>query len=185
MFEISVGNWVPSCRLMMRHVSEWFGLFYIIYRCMLCFAVVSVIGAVFIAETGRVAASDEKVALLKKQRLQESYSRRLRELFKDLDVDGDGKISFDEFSHFNDDADMRHYMSTFEVESHDTLKLFEILDDGDGHVDIDEFLRGMVAVKGHARSIDIVCILKHMEHLDGKINTLLGFHGSPKQKMMF
>jgi len=145
----------------------------------------NLIGAVFIAETGRVAASDEKVALLKKQRLQESYSRRLRELFKDLDVDGDGKISFDEFSHFNDDADMRHYMSTFEVESHDTLKLFEILDDGDGHVDIDEFLRGMVAVKGHARSIDIVCILKHMEHLDGKINTLLGFHGSPKQKMMF
>eukprot|EP00971_Amphidinium_carterae_P105934 2098200-Amphidinium_carterae.1 len=43
MFEITLANWAPSCRLLIDNVSEWYGLFYILYRCMFCFAVVKVV----------------------------------------------------------------------------------------------------------------------------------------------
>ena len=49
MFEISTANWVPSCRFLMDKVSLWYGLFFMAYRCMLMFAVVRVISAVFFA----------------------------------------------------------------------------------------------------------------------------------------
>jgi len=65
MFERSLGNWVVTCRVLVETVSEWYGVFYIFYRCCFMFAIMKVITAVFIAETSRVAASDGDLAMLK------------------------------------------------------------------------------------------------------------------------
>lgn len=38
MFEILFANFVPSCRILVESVSEWFSVFFLIYRCVLGFA---------------------------------------------------------------------------------------------------------------------------------------------------
>jgi len=42
MFEISMGNWVVTCRLLFEHVDSSWGLFYVIYRGCFLFALIKV-----------------------------------------------------------------------------------------------------------------------------------------------
>jgi len=78
MFEIILGNWVVSCRILVEGVSEWYAVFYICYRCSFMFAVMKVITAVFINETSRVAASDQGLSILKKQKEKEALCRKIK-----------------------------------------------------------------------------------------------------------
>ena len=39
MFEILFANWGPPCRALVDHVDEAFSIFFLVYRCMIGFAV--------------------------------------------------------------------------------------------------------------------------------------------------
>merc|ERR1711972_300171 len=54
---------------------------------------------------------------------------------------------------------MGAWLSIMEVDVHDTEQLFKILDDGDGQVSPDEFVGGILRLKGHARSQDVIRIM--------------------------
>merc|ERR1712087_668936 len=51
MFEITLANWPPACRLLIENVSEWFALLAILHKLFVGFAVVAVINGVFMQET--------------------------------------------------------------------------------------------------------------------------------------
>merc|ERR1712137_1329575 len=63
MFEATLANWGPICWNLSNHVSEWFGLFFILYKCIIGLAVVQVILSVFIHQTFKVAARDEQMII--------------------------------------------------------------------------------------------------------------------------
>ncbi|CAE7369237.1 unnamed protein product [Symbiodinium microadriaticum] len=44
MFEILFANWAVPCHLLMENISEWFSTFFLVYRCLLGFAVLNVVG---------------------------------------------------------------------------------------------------------------------------------------------
>lgn len=46
MFEVTFANWAPSCRLLVDNVSEAYALFFVVYRCVIGFAVLSVVSVV-------------------------------------------------------------------------------------------------------------------------------------------
>merc|ERR1719456_2188851 len=74
MFEMTFANWVPSCRFLTENVSTWFGLVYIVYRCVFIFACMNVITAVFIGETNKAAAADDDLAMRKKKKDHAAYT---------------------------------------------------------------------------------------------------------------
>jgi len=164
MYEISVGNWAPVCRLLMEEVSEWFGLFFVLYSCTLCFAVVNVLRAVFIAETGRIAASDDQIAIMRKEQNKASVAQKLRVIFEELDESGDGFVNQREFKQLTDTV-MREYLFTLDVDVDDVLQLFKILDDGDGNISCEEFFKGIVTVKGQAKAIDMIRVAKCVQRM--------------------
>jgi len=170
MFEISVGNWAPVCRLLMEQVSEWFGLFFISYSCSLCFAVVNVIRAVFIAETGRIAASDDQIALMRKEQNKQTLVGKLQDIFDELDESGDGVVNQTEFNQLVTDPVIRQYLGTLDVDTDDIKQLFHILDDGDGNISCEEFCNGIVMVKGQAKSIDMIRVAKCVRQIERKVD---------------
>jgi len=173
MYEITLGNWVPSCRTLMKHVSDWYGLFYCLYSCTGCFAVVNVIRAVFITETNRVASSDDEVMLMKKQRAQEQYLAKVHDLFMELDDDGDGRVSRDEFKALAEDKVLRAFLSSLDLDFGELEHLFNLLDDGDGAVELHEFTYGVSMLRGPAKSIDVVTMLKVIHRLELKVDAVL------------
>jgi len=170
MFEITFANWVPSCRTLMDHYGDSYVLFYIIYRCLICFAILRVVTAVFIAETNRIVAADTEIAIKKRQQNIKKQTADLRALFAKLDASGDGYLSVEEFSNAFDDPIVKNWAESMDVEVRNVRETFEMIDDGDGLVTIDEFMDGFAHLRGYAKGHDIYKLLRVCKRLDAKLD---------------
>jgi len=119
MFEICLGNWVISCRLLYENVSVWYGVFNILYRCCFMFAIIKVITAVFISETTAFAANDSDFALMRHQKEKNAFTSKLQRIFTELDDSGDGLVTWAEFSPVLSDVHLQTYLHTLGIETHD------------------------------------------------------------------
>eukprot|EP00930_Biecheleria_cincta_P016188 TRINITY_DN13264_c0_g2_i1.p1 TRINITY_DN13264_c0_g2~~TRINITY_DN13264_c0_g2_i1.p1 ORF type:complete len:655 (-),score=114.68 TRINITY_DN13264_c0_g2_i1:296-2260(-) len=173
MFECLFANWGPPGRILIEYVSEWFAIFFLFYRCIIGFAVLNVVNAVFVQQTMRVAHADEEIAFKRKLEAQAAYTRKLQQLFHKLDESGDGEISWDEFSQMLVSPQLKFWMSELEFESHDLVGLFGLLDDGDECISIDEFMDGVVRLKGLARNVDVAQLLVLCRRLDEKLESVV------------
>lgn len=155
MFEIMFANWSPPCRVLVEHVSEWFSIFFLLYRCVLGFAVLNVVNAVFVQQTMKTASSDEDIAFKQREKDITQYNRKVKKLFATMDSSGDGAINFEEFSKLVKSPKLRFWMSQLELEYHDLLSLFEFLDNGDGQITLTEFIDGAARLRGSAKALDV------------------------------
>ncbi|CAE7662524.1 unnamed protein product, partial [Symbiodinium sp. CCMP2456] len=111
MFEIMFANWGPPCRVLVENVSEWFSIFFLSYRCVLGFAVLNVVNAVFVQQTMKTASSDEELAFRQKEKDIALYNRKVKKLFKTIDSSGDGAINLEEFSKLVKSPKLQFWMS--------------------------------------------------------------------------
>jgi len=155
MFEILFANWSPPCRVLVENVSEWFSVFFLLYRCVLGFAVLNVVNAVFVQQTMKTASSDEELAFKQKEKDIAAYARKVRRLFQTMDDSNDGAISLEEFSKLVTSPKLKFWMSQLELEYHDLLSLFEFLDNGDEQITLQEFIEGASRLRGHAKALDV------------------------------
>eukprot|EP00913_Durusdinium_trenchii_P018255 g17152.t1 len=149
--EIMFANWAPACRVLVDNVSEWFSVFFLVYRCVMGFAVLNVVSAVFVQQAMKTASSDEELAFRQKEREVQAcnrlFGRKVLKLFQSIDHSGDGAISLEDW--------LKFWMSQLELEYHDLLSLFEFLDNGDGQITLVEFIEGAQRLRGGAKALDI------------------------------
>merc|ERR1719336_3582280 len=81
MFEITLGNWIVPCRVLMEHVNEGFSMFALVHKLIIGFSMVSVITGVFIQETFKVAAQDDKIMMRHKERASRVHRDKMERLF--------------------------------------------------------------------------------------------------------
>jgi len=180
MFEILFANWGPPCRVLVENISEWFALFFLLYRCVLGFAVLNVVNAVFVQQTMKTASSDEELAFKQKERDAAMYTKKVRRLFSSMDSSGDGSINLREFSKLVKSPKLQFWISQLELEYHDLLSLFEFLDNGDGQVTLSEFIEGAARLRGAAKALDVWRMETKVEVLfEEVLNTLKGVKYGP------
>jgi len=160
MFEVTFANWAPTCRLLIDNVSEAFGMFFLLHRCIIGFAMLSVIQAVFIQQTMKSAQLDEDFMVQQKIREKDAYAAKLKNVFQQLDQTGDGLLSWEEFNVLVSDSHMRLLMNTLEVDVRDMKSLFQLLENGEGRIRTDDFVAGLQRMKGPAQSLDMVNLLR-------------------------
>jgi len=169
MFEILFANWGPPCRIVVENISEWFSVFFLLYRCVLGFAVLNVVNAVFVQQTMKTATSDEELAFKQKEREMAMYTRKVRKLFNSMDETGDGCLNLEEFQKLAQSPKLKFWMSQLELEYHDLLSLFEFLDNGDGEITPAEFIEGASRLRGSAKAVDIWRLETKVEVLMGEV----------------
>lgn len=170
MFEMTLaGCWPTYVRPILDHVSPWYAVFFMSYILGVVFAVIRIITAIFLKRTLQVASQDEELMVSEKLKERESYLRKLRIFFEEADASGDGAISLDEFEKILANPKVRPWFQLLELEFHEADHLFKLLDDGDGLITIDDFIEGLLRLKGHAWSIDVVSLQREV----GKVNTQL------------
>merc|ERR1719181_1754267 len=80
-------------------------------------------------------------ALLKEKEKQNELAR-FRRVFEEMDVDGDGELSWSEFESAFDDKDLSAQLRLLGIEPDNCREIFNMLDDGDGVLSIREFFNG-------------------------------------------
>ncbi|CAE8691131.1 unnamed protein product [Polarella glacialis] len=171
MFEVLFANWPTACRILVDNVSEWFGLWFIIYRCLVGFAVLNVVNACFVQQTMSVAQQDTELMIHDKERAKTAYASKLRILFRELDNSGDGVVSWEEFAVLMTDDRLRSFLSAMEIDASDLQGLFEVLGDGSGNLSADDFIAGAGRINGSAKAVDMAQLLSIVKRLDSKLES--------------
>merc|ERR1719223_1849704 len=107
MFEIHMANWAAPCRVVINNIGETWGNLLVFYRCVMGFALMSVLGAVFVQQAMSVQQQDHEIMVLRKQKEAERYSSKLKALFQAMDTDGNGCLSRTEFDAVTDNTDLK------------------------------------------------------------------------------
>lgn len=172
MFECTFsGGWVPTARYMVQEVSAMFAFYWMFYIILVNFAVMKVVGALFLKQTMQVASRDAEHTMIEKMKNQENYARQLHEIFTKADSSGDGVISNAEFEDMMADPQILEMFEKMEVDLPEIRMLFGVLTEDDGETDYQEFLAGALKMKNSARCIDTIQIQHTLGTIKRNVHT--------------
>jgi len=163
MFEATLANWGPICWLLTNNVSEWFALFFILYKCTIGFAVVQVILSVFIQQTFKVAAHDQEIMINEKRSQAEATLKQLTRLFEALDTSGDGMVSKEELLVVLGDPRVMAWFAAMGVDANDINELFTLM--GDGDLAPNDFIEGVKSIRGIAKTTDMFEVKRQLQRV--------------------
>merc|ERR1712137_165287 len=131
MMELTMGNFMPVCELLIEHVDEMYGHLVLVYKMAIGFAVISVIRGVFLHETFKAASSDDELMVMQKKRAQKKHEKEMMRLFDQANVSSEAGIERAEFRELLRDDTVRVWLAAQDVEVGDGTLLFDLMDDGD------------------------------------------------------
>jgi len=169
MFELSLGNWVPVCRFLMQAFGEWYASIFIIYKLVVGFGVLKILGSIFLHETFKTAASDDSIMILHKRRLQQKHAIKMKRFLLKADMSKDGELSRAEFKAMFRNEDVRTWFAAQGLETQDADFIFDLLDNEDNTLTLAELTNGIAKLSGFARSIDVLTLL----HMTSKLLHLM------------
>eukprot|EP00913_Durusdinium_trenchii_P019023 g17878.t1 len=120
------------------------------------FAVLNVVTGVFCQSAIESAQNDHLTVAQSLIDNKEAHVERLRTLFAELGAGDEAGITFYAFEEKMHDPAVREYFETLGINVYDAWSFFKLLDaDGGGFVEPEEFFRGCLKFRGHARAIEV------------------------------
>lgn len=169
------GCWPNYSRKMVDEINPLYSVFWILYIAGAVFAITRIISATFVKETLNVAGQQSDLMVYERMRNKDRYVKQLKQFFIEADQSGDGKVDRDEFDEIMSNPKVLAWLQALELEVHETYALFNLIDDGDGEISCDEFLQGVVRLKGQARCVDVVAILRDVSRIHSRLEQLNSF----------
>jgi len=174
MFEMTLGNWMIPCRALVENVSEWYSMFFLLHKFVIGFSVVGIITAVFIQETFKVAGSDDTIMLKNQERSIKLHEKKMTELFKHADEDGDGSLTRPEFMEVMGEPVVKHWLASMGLQVEDAGLVFDMLEGftGKQEVTASDLVKGAARLKGSARHIDLVALTTDHRQTDNLLKQI-------------
>jgi len=165
MFEMTLANWPPVCRVMAKNVGEWWVTFALVHKLTMGFAFIGIFNGVVFQETFKAASQDVNVVLRDRQRTQEKVRATVRELFQrsahDFDSEGEGgpkkvsRVNLQEFVAMCSNASFKVWLTSVGLSTRDAVKVFHLLDGGDGKIGADDLVNGVERLRGVGSGLDL------------------------------
>lgn len=160
MFEITlaVGTWGRGGRIIIHKVGSYYIFFYLAYLCLVSFALIRVIAAIFLKETLAAAAKDNDM-LMAEMNQNPLYLNSMWQMFSNLDRNGNGHLDLHEMHNMLHDDNVTYYLSLLGLKKHEVKGLFVLMDDGDGSFTFPEFVAGLMRLKASSKGVDLATLL--------------------------
>jgi len=172
LFEMTLANWPPVCRLLVENVSEAYLIPALIHKLTIGFAVVGVINGVFMQETFKVASTDDRIMVRQKTMSLKTHEKKMRALFDRADHSGDGYLDQEEFRAIVSDDSISTWLASMDLVASDVDLLFDLIDNGDGLITVEELIEGVSKLKGNARSIDLQLLMRELSRVQDNMTEL-------------
>jgi len=173
MFEVTFVNFSTQARVLVDEDGEAWVIFFILYRCVVSFAVMQVIRAVFIQQTLKVAETDKELLLVRKLGEERRMTENLNQIFDRGDQRKSGFLEYHQLRDLFKDPAVRVYMQTLDIDSGDADALWSLLDlNGNGKISRNEFVLGSSKVRGKATCLDMFQVHALTEQISTKLEDL-------------
>jgi len=148
-------DWIKIA-MPLREVGGFFYALFLLYIAIFVFVVMNIINSIFLEAILSHAEKDHQLIIETQMEKKEEYVANLQTIFQDMDVDGDGEVTYDEFCQQLYCPRMQAFVTSLEMEITDAKKFFEVLSDrGRRPVDIATFVVGCIKLRGPAKSVDL------------------------------
>jgi hypothetical protein len=134
---------------------------FLVYICFTNFSMLNIILGIGVDGAMRIATKDYEQVIHEMIEKNEAITGAFKKLFKDMNMEGEDTIRFKDFMKVKFDPDVLAFFSALEIDVLDAERLFMMLAKGEGNeakVHIEELVAGCMRLKGHAKSIDAVCL---------------------------
>lgn len=97
----------------------------------------------------------------------------MRDIFEMADKDGSGEVSTAEFKKSLSDRGVQEKLKMIDLPVQEAEELFLVLDhDGSGSLNVDEFIGGVMRLKGTAKSKDMLAVQISLESLGKRMDVM-------------
>merc|ERR1719464_259278 len=126
--------------------------------------------SMFVENAMRSADRDHNVVIQDYMESRTSWLVQVRRIFQDATKNKSNLLAWDTFEAHMIDENVQALFSTLDLEPSEVFGLFLLLDrDGNGFVDLDEFLSGCLRLKGPAKQVDLALLLMESTRITKKI----------------
>lgn len=139
-------------------ISPTMGIFFCLYIAFAVFAVLNVVTGVFVDNAIKANHQDADNIIMEQTQARKNHMDSVKAVFKRADKDNSNTLDWQEFQEHCDNPIVQAYFRQLDldIEANGAILMFEMLDfDGNGSIDIDEFIYGCQHLKGFARSLDL------------------------------
>lgn len=180
MFQIVIapGGWIKIGRILIFQVSPFYAVFFIPYVWGVTFAMVRIITAIFLKEAMSAAAMDDQISTQEHIRKRRHETKRLKQIFQEGDKDGDDTMSRKEFKKVLQNSHARNWLADLGLEVNEISGMFALLDNGDGKISYEEFISGVLRLRGGSKTLDLATILYENKKIHLKLDELREFFQS-------
>lgn len=127
-------------------------------------ALLNVVTAVFVETAMQQSQRDRELLVQQEVEQKVEFVETMQRVFEELDTNGSGTLSLEEFEKQMDDENVLTFLSTLELDIDQVRTLLTLLDlDQNGEVDIEEFITGCLRLKGGAKSLDMAILQYQVE----------------------
>lgn len=146
---------------------------FVVYMAFFLFAVMNAVTSLFVESTMNLAAHDQVMTIQHELEKKDKHVERLRELFRDLDTNQDGLISYSDLSAKIRDPRLVAWLSSLGIDACDVLGFFRLLSGNLRHpIDFETFVIGCIQLRGEARALDMHRLLQQQRELAVEIRRM-------------
>jgi len=164
-------------------VHEFYVALFITFIALTTLAVLNIVTGIFVDAT-IMSAKHQRDEMMETERThQETQAQQLREVFNEIDQDGDGLVPMEEFATLLQDENVRFFLQSMKIETCDLKRLFKMLDqDGSGEIMVDEFVNGCMHLQGGARNFDVHRLLAGQRRMQRQFDEMAYMMGMQFQR---
>jgi len=157
-------NWWDAERVLLD-IGFQYGLLFLLYIATMFLALLNIVTGLFVNDAVEMSQMDRDIVMRFQEDKREQCEQCLRNLFIELDANDSRTVTFDEFqAHLNQNGP--GVFSYLGLEVWDAMNLFEALDiDGSRQLDIEEFVQGCMQLRGQAKTVDMVTLMRENERI--------------------
>jgi len=153
-------------------VDGGYSLLFLLYICIMVFAVLNVITGVFVEGAISKARSDKELAMQEEMSKNDEIMKQLMQIFKKIDGDSSGSVDYNEWESFTMKHESQALFALLGLDVSKTKDVFKLIDwDESGEIDLDEFVVGCMQLQGSAKVVDIETLLRNHKKLFAKFAT--------------
>lgn len=144
--------------------SPLLAVVYCVYVAFVLLAMMNVITGVFTENALLNARNGEDIYMINK----------VRDLFQQLNLDNSGMITWQQIQEQKDRREMQEYFRAIDVDISEAQHLFNLLDLNDtGYISADNFLNGCIRIRGPARALETMLLLRETSRLSKRLDEAL------------